>query len=77
MQDKAKEWIDLSTSLKKVYWNMLLKAKIYKKMAKTKKEIKGAVKMLEETNMLIKDLPENQKSFATEGAKLLEEWKKK
>jgi len=77
MLDKAKEWIDLSTSLKKTHWNMLLKAKIYKKMAKTKKEIEGAIKILEEANMLIKDLRENQKSFAKEGPKLLKEWTKK
>lgn len=77
MLDKAKEWADLSTSLKKSYWNMLLKAKIYKKLAKTKKDIKGAVKILEEANMLIKDLRENQKKYAEEGPKLLEEWKKK
>jgi hypothetical protein len=74
MFDKAKEWINVSTALNKVYWNMLLKAKIYHKMAKTKDETKNAIKILEETNMLIKELPEGQKSFATEGPKLLEEW---
>ena len=77
MLDKAKEWVILSTSLKKSYWNMLLKAKVYKKSAKTKKEIKEAIKILEEANMLIKDLPENQQKYAEEGPKLLEEWKKK
>jgi hypothetical protein len=72
--DKAKDYINTSTALKEIYWNMLLKAKIYKKLAKTKKDHKNAIKILEKANMLIKELPEGQKSFATEGPKLLEEW---
>ena len=43
-------------------------------MAKTKKDTQKAIKILEETNMLIKDLPKGQQSFATEGPKLLKEW---
>jgi len=74
MYDKAKKWVNVSTAIKKTYWNMLLKAKIYKQLAKTKQETKEAVKILEEANMLIKDLPDNSKQYATEGPKLLEEW---
>ncbi len=77
MFDKAKEWIGLSTDIKVNYWNMLLKAKIYKKTAKTKEETMQAVEILEKANLLIKDLPERQKKFATEGEKLLKEWKSK
>ena len=77
MLDKAKELIDTSTALKKVYWNMLLKAKIYKGLAKTKNEIKDAVKILEEALLLGKDLPEGQQQYTAEGKKLLEEWKGK
>ena len=46
-------------------------------MAKTKEETKEAIKILEKANLLIKDLPERQKQFATEGEKLLKEWKSK
>jgi len=74
MYDKAKKWVNISTAIKKTYWNMLLKAKIYKQLAETKQETKEAVKILEEANMLIKDLPDNSKQYATEGPKLLEEW---
>ncbi|NIM12301.1 MAG: DUF2911 domain-containing protein [Candidatus Aminicenantes bacterium] len=77
MYDKAKEWIDMSVALKQSYWNMLLQAKVYKKLAKTKKEVKQAIKILEKAVMLIKDLPERSKQFADEGPKLLEEWKGK
>lgn len=74
MYDKAKNWIEISLAAKKSYWNMLLKAKIYKQLAKTKAETQQAIKLLQEANMLIKDLPENSKPYATEGPKLLEEW---
>jgi hypothetical protein len=77
MYDKAKGWIDMSVALKRSYWNMLLQAKIYKKLAKTKKEVKEAVKILEKAVILIKDIPERNKPFADEGPKLLEEWKGK
>lgn len=77
MYDKAKEWIDMSVALKQSYWNMVLQAKIYKKLAKTKKEVKHAIKILEKAVMLIKDLRERQKKYADEGPKLLEEWKGK
>jgi len=72
--DKAKNWIKISVTTKKTHWNMLLKAKIYKKLAKTRKETKQAILVLKDANMLIKDLPENQKGYATEGPKLLKEW---
>ena len=75
--DKAKNWIKISLAAKQTYWNMLLKAKIYKKLAKTRKENKKAIEILKDANMLIKDLPENQKQYATEGPKLLKEWKGK
>jgi hypothetical protein len=74
MLDKAKAWVDTSTALKKAYWNMLLKAKIYKKLAKTKNEIKDAVKLLEEAILLGKDLPKEQQQYVEEARKLLEEW---
>lgn len=77
MLDKAKEYVNTSVTVKETYWNMLLKAKIYKKMAKTKKEVNEAIKILEKANMLINDLSENQKQYAEEGPKLLQEWKKK
>lgn len=74
MFDKAKEWINLSTALDESYWNMVLKAKIYKKLAKTKKETKEAIKILEKALSLIQKLSERQKQFAQEGKKLMEEW---
>lgn len=74
MYSKAKEWVKISVSAKKTHWNMLLKAKIYKKLAKTRKENKKAIQVLKDANMLIKDLPENQKGYAKEGPKLLKEW---
>jgi hypothetical protein len=74
MPDKAKEWIDTSTALKKSYWNMFLKAKVYKKTAKTENEIKDAVKILEEAIQLGKDLPEQQQQYVEEAKKLLAEW---
>jgi len=77
MPDKAKTLIDLSVSLKANHWNMLLKAKIYKQLAKTKIEIGEAIKILEKANLLIKDLPQDDQQYATEGPKLLEEWKAK
>lgn len=77
MYDKAKAWIDMSVALKQSYWNMFLQAKIYKKLAKTKKEVKEAIKILEKAIMLIKDLSERQKKYAEEAPKLLEEWKGK
>jgi hypothetical protein len=75
MVDKAKKYVDVSVSVKATYWNMLLKAKVYKKLARTKKEVNEAVKILEKANMMIKDLPENQQRYAEEGPKLLKEWK--
>ena len=74
MLDKAREWINTSTALKKVYWNMLLKAKIYKQMARTKNEIKDAVNMLKEAILLGKELPEEQQQYVEAGKKLLDEW---
>lgn len=77
MLDNAKKWIDISVDIKPIYWSMLLKAKIYKKMAKTKKEEAEAVKTLEKAILLGKDLPENQQSYVEDGKKLLQEWKGK
>lgn len=74
MFDKAKEWINTSTALKEIYWNMLLKAKIYKKLAKTKQETKEAVKILEKALLLGKQLPERQQQYVEEAKKLLAEW---
>jgi len=74
MFDKAKEWIDTSTAQKEIYWNMLLKAKIYKQLAKTKKETQEAVKILEKTLLLGKQLPEQQQQYVEEAKKLMEEW---
>ena len=48
-----------------------------KKTAKTKEETQKAIEILEKANLLIKDLPKRQKQFATEGEKLLKEWKSK
>lgn len=77
MLDNAKKWIDVSVGIKTVYWNMVLKAKIYKQMAKTKKEEAEATKILEKAILLGKELPENQQSYVEEGKKLLQEWKTK
>jgi len=74
MLDKAKEWINSSTALKEIYWNMLLKAKIYKKLAKTKQETKDAVKILEKALLLGKQLPKEQQQYVEEAKKLLTEW---
>lgn len=74
MVDKAKSWIDTSVSIQGIYWNMLLKAKIYKKTAKTKKDEKMAVKILEKALMLGKKLPEAQQGYTKEGKTLFEEW---
>jgi hypothetical protein len=77
MMDKAKEWIDMSVNIQPIYWNMFLKAKIYKKMAKTKAEEKQALALLEKAVALSKQLPEAQQDYATEAVKLLDEWKGK
>jgi hypothetical protein len=74
MLDKAKEWINTSTAHKEIYWNMLLKAKIYKQLAKTKKETQEAVKILEKALLLGKELPEQQQQYVEEAKKLMEEW---
>ena len=77
MFDKAKEWIDASVALKANYWNMRLKAMIYKKLAKTKKEHKEAVQVLEKAILLGKELPERLQQYVEEGKQLLEEWQGK
>ena len=74
MLGEAKEWIDLSVSITPVYWNMFLKAKIYRKLAKTKKEMKNSVKILEKAILLGKKLPERQQRYTEEAKKLLAEW---
>ncbi|MCU0286924.1 MAG: DUF2911 domain-containing protein [Acidobacteria bacterium] len=77
MLDSAKKWIDISVSIKPVFWSMLLKAKIYKKIAKTKKEDTEAIKILESAIPLGKDLPADQQSYVEDAKKLLQEWKGK
>lgn len=77
MFDKAKAWINISISIKENYWNMLLKAKIFKDLAKTKIETAEAIKILERANTLIKDLPQSSQGYATEGPELLKTWTKK
>lgn len=77
MIDKAKEWIDLSVNLKAGYGNTLLKAKIYQKLAKTKKDNAEVVKMLEKAAQFAKALPQEQQQYAQEAQKLLDELKKK
>ncbi|MCP5103458.1 MAG: DUF2911 domain-containing protein [bacterium] len=74
MFDKAKEWIGASVSIKAIYWNMFLKAKIYKKTAKTKKEEKTAVKILEKALLLGKELPKAQQGYTKEGKELFKKW---
>lgn len=77
MIDKAKEWIDLSVSLKPGYGNTLLKAKIYQKLAKTKKDNAEVIKLLEKAAEFGKALPKEQQQYAQEAQKLLDELKKK
>lgn len=77
MIDKAKEWIDLSVSLKAGYGNTLLKAKIYQKLAKTKKDNAEVIKMLEKAVEFGKALPQEQQEYAQEAKKLLDELKAK
>ncbi len=77
MVDKAKEWIDLSVSLKPGYGNMLLKAKIYQKLAKSKKDNAEVIKMLEKAVQFGKGLPQEQQEYAQEAKKLLDELKTK
>jgi len=74
MLDKAKGWIDTSVSIQAAYWNMLLKAKIYKKTAKTKNDEKMVVKILEEALALGAKLPEGQQGYVKEAKELFEEW---
>ncbi len=74
MLDKAKDWIDTSVGIQAIYWNMLLKAKIYKKTAKTKKDEKMAVKILDKALFLGTKLPESQQGYTKEGKELFEKW---
>ena len=76
--DEALKWINLSTKIEVTYWNMFLKARIYKKMAKTKADHKKAMKMLEKAIMLGKKLtPQQQKNYLPKSEKLLKTWKSK
>ena len=77
MIDKARELIDLSVNLKAGYGNMLLKAKIYRNLAKTKKDSAEVVKMLEKAAQFGKALPQEQQQYAQEAQKLLDELKTK
>lgn len=74
LPQKAKEWIDISTMLNQSYWNILLKAKIYKKLAKSKRETRQAIKILEKALLLGKKLPERQQGYVKEAKELLKEW---
>jgi hypothetical protein len=74
MLDKAKQYVSLSVSINATYWNMLLKAKIYRKLAKTKKEKKETIKILEKAILLGKKLPERQQRYVKEANDLLKEW---
>lgn len=64
MAEKAKEYIDISTSIQPIFWNMQLKTRIYNKLAKTKKDKKMVAKLMEETKMLIEKLPKGQHGYA-------------
>jgi hypothetical protein len=76
--EKALTWIELSTNIKEAYWNMALKAKIYKKAAKTKADHKKALKILEKAIQLGAKLPANQQeTYVTESKELLKNWKTK
>lgn len=77
MLDKAKAWIDTSVAIKPIYWNVLLQAKVYQKLAKTKADKKQVMAMLEKAVSLIPQLPEEHKGYALEAGKLLEEMKAK
>ncbi len=73
---EALKWVELSTKIEENYWNMALKAKIYKKMAKTNKDHGIALKMLEKAIMLGKKMtPEQQKVYVAAGEELLKTWK--
>jgi hypothetical protein len=83
MMDKAKEYIKASTAIKAVYWNMLLKAKIYKKFLdeekdkkKVKKYKKKIIEILKKAIELIKELPKGQQDYVAgnpEAEKMLKE----
>jgi hypothetical protein len=77
MLDKAKEYIAASIAIKTIYWNVVLKAKIYKKLAKTKKDQKMVIKILEQAVSLADELPERQKKYAKEAGEMLAELKGK
>lgn len=74
MLDKAKGWIDTSVNIQAAYWNMFLKAKIYKKTAKTKKDEKMAIKILHKALDLGAKLPERQQGYTKEAKELFEKW---
>lgn len=74
--DEALKWIELSTKVEETFWNVNLKAKIYKKMARTKADHKKALKTLEQAIMLGKKLnPEQQKTYVAPSEELLKTWK--
>lgn len=80
---KAKEFISASVGIKAVYWNMLLKAKIVKKLMaeqKDKKMVKKYKKKLTEilkkAIALVKELPKGQQDYVAgnpEAEKMLKE----
>jgi DUF2911 family protein len=87
MMDKAKKFISMSTAIKKVYWNLLLKAKIYKKFLKAEKDKKMAKKYKKKVIMIleaaiasVKELPEGQQKYVAgnpEAEKMLKKFKAK
>ncbi len=78
LDNEARKWVELSTKIEENYWNMQLKAKIYKKMARTKKDHRNAIKIMEKAIMLGKKLrPDQQENYVTHSKELLNEWKTK
>ncbi|MCK4763012.1 MAG: DUF2911 domain-containing protein [Candidatus Aminicenantes bacterium] len=75
--EEALKWVEMSTAIETNFFNMELKAKILKKMAKTKKDHKTALKLLEKAIMLGKKLSARQQEYYLPKSKeLLETWKK-
>lgn len=72
--DKAKEWIDTSVAVSATYWNSFLMAKIYHKLAKTKKARKKAIQILKHAIQLGAKLPERQQGYVKEAKALLADW---
>jgi hypothetical protein len=72
--DKAKQYVDMSVAISATYWNSFLMAKVYYKMAKTKKAKKKAVRILKHAIQLGAKLSERQQGYVKEAKALLAEW---